>query len=242
MSDLPDLSCCVTTRANCTTMTGSKSCFYYKGVSDENCVAQASTLFQDLDASICVRGEFFTDNHTFVDIHNHFKSSTTWKSVSHWDSGIEYTIRHPINDIIVSDTNRGQKTLVYKEHVLQTVHGSTKCERFDFRVLKVRREIFDHTWRSFHDAAYTWVKIKSEKVFVYESERSSWNFHLAVVWQGQTKDQAERNDRKYSVAVSMGSAEKASANVMYTTASFLEKIMDALFRKSKSLRHITMTF
>lgn len=215
-------------------------CLYYKGANDENCVARASSLFEGLDETIRVREEFFIDNDTFVNIHNHMKSSTTWKSVSTWDSGIEYTIQHPVNDIIVSDTNRGQRTVVFKEHVLQTIHGSTKCKKFDFSIQKVRRENLDYTSRTYHDSSYTWVKIKSEKVFAYESERSSWNFHLAVVWQGQTKTQAERETRLYSVAVSMGSVDKASADVMYTTASFLEKMMDALFQKSRSRRHITI--
>ena len=214
--------------------------FYYKKANDENCVGKASSLFQDLHDSIGVKGEFFIDNGLFVNVHNQMKSSPSWKSVGQWNSGIEYTIRHPVSDIIVSDTNRGQRTVVFKEHVLQTVHGSTGCGSIDFTIVKVRREELDCTSRSYHDTTYKWVKIKSEKVFVYESERSSWNFHLAVVWQGETKVQAENDAKRYSVAVSMASAEKASANVMYTTASFLEKLMDALFQKSKHRRHITL--
>lgn len=216
------------------------TCFYYRSANDENCVAKASSLFQDLRGSIGVRGEFFIDNGSFVNVHNQMKSSRSWKSVGQWNSGIEYTIRHPVSDIIVSDTNRGQRTVVFKEHVLQTVHGSTGCGSINFTVVKVRREELDCTSRSYHDTAYKWVKIKSEKVFVYESERSSWNFHLAVVWQGKTKAQAENDTKRYSVSVSMASAEKASTNVMYTTASFLEKLMDALFQKSKDRRHITL--
>lgn len=215
--------------------------YYYRGATDENCVAKASSLFQEL-GGVSVRGEFFTDNESFVNIHNHMKSSNSWKSVSQWDSGIEYTIRHPVSDIIVSDTNLGQRTVIFKNHVLQTVRGSTACKLVDFKIQKVRREQIDNSSRPYHDSNYTWVKIKSEKIFVYESERSSWNFHLAVVWQGETKARAERDAKLYSVAVTMGSSEKASADVMYTTASFLEKLMDALFQKAKSRRHITLTF
>ena len=215
--------------------------YYYRGATDENCVAKASSLFQGL-GGVSVRGEFFTDNESFVNIHNHMKSSNSWKSVSQWDSGIEYTIRHPESDIIVSDTNLGQRTVIFKNHVLQTVRGSTACKLVDFKIEKVRREVIDNSSRPYHDSKYTWVKIKSEKIFVYESARSSWNFHLAVVWQGETKARAERDAKLYSVAVTMGSTEKASADVMYTTASFLEKLMDALFQKAKSRRHITLTF
>lgn len=216
--------------------------YYYKGATDENCVAKASTLFQDLRVSIGVAGEFFTDKESFVNIHNHMKSSTSWKSVSQWNTGIEYTIQNPENDIIVSDTNRGQKTIVFKQHELQKVCGSTACKRFDFTLKKVRLEELDCTSRSYHDSMYTWVKIKSEKILVHESERSSWNFHLAVVWQGSTKKEAEANEKQYLVTVSMGSVEKASADVMYTTASFMEKLMNALFHKSRSRRHITLAF
>lgn len=216
--------------------------YYYRGATDQNCVAKASSLFQDLGgASIDVRGEFFTDNDSFVKIHNHMKSSNSWKSVSKWDSGIEYTIRHPVSDIIVSDTNLGQRTVIYRKHVLQTVLGSTACKLVHFKIQKVRRERIDNSSRPYHDSNYTWVRIKSEKIFVYESERSSWNFHLAVVWQGETKARAEEDAKLYSVAVTMGSPAKASADVMYTTASFLEKLMDALFQKAKSRRHITLT-
>lgn len=207
---------------------------YYRGATDENCVARASSLFQDLREMVGVTGEFFVDNDSFVNIHNHMKSGTSWKSVSRWDSGIEYTIQHPESDIVVSDTPRGQKTVVFRENVLQTVRGTTGCKSIDFIVKKFRRDKLDYTSRSYHDSAYTWVKIKSE--------RSSWNFHLAVVWEGTTKARAESGQKRYSVAVSLGSVEKASTDVMYTTASFLEKMMDALFQKSKSRRHITLTF
>lgn len=219
-----------------------KDKYYYRAASDENCVAKASSLFENLRSSIGVKGEFFTDNDTFVNIHNHLKNNPGWKSVSQWDSGIEYTIQHPQSDIIVSDTNRGQRTVVYREHVIQTVKGSTRCKYMDFTIQKFRRDHLDHTSRSYHDSSYKWVKIKSEKVFVYESERSSWNFHVAVVWQGTTKQEAEKDKKLYSVAVSMGSAEKAAVDVMYTTASFLEKMMDALFQKSKSRRHVALEF
>ena len=215
--------------------------YYYKGASDENSVAKASSLFQNLRGSTGVRGEFFTDRSSFIRIHNHMKSSNHWKSVSKWDTGVEYTIQHPTTDIIVADTNRGQKTVVFKQHVLQTVRGCTACKSIDFTVNKYESTELDRTSRSYHDSAYTWVKIKSEKVFVHESERSSWKFHLAVVWQGVTKEKAESDPQQYSVAVSMGSVEKASRDAVYTTASFLEKMMDTMFQKSRS-RHIILNF
>jgi len=217
------------------------SYYYYKGASDENSVVKAAPLFENLCGSTGVRGEFFTDRASFVRIHNHMKSSDHWKSVSKWDTGVEYTIQHPTSDIIVADTNRGQKTVVFKQHVLQTVRGCTACKLIDFTVKKYENEELDRTSRSYHDSTYTWVKIKSEKVFVHESERSSWKFHLAVVWQGDTKKRAESDPQQYSVAVSMGSMEKASRDAMYTTASFLEKMMDAMFQKCKS-RHIILNF
>ncbi|CAN0448730.1 unnamed protein product [Ectocarpus sp. 12 AP-2014] len=215
--------------------------YYYKGASDENSVEKASSLFQNLRGSTVVRGEFFTDQSSFIRIHNHMKSSNHWKSVSQWDTGVEYTIQHPTSDIIVADTNRGQKTVVFKQHVLQTVRGYTACKSIDFTVKKYETIELDRTSRSYHDSTYTWVKIKSEKVFVHESERSSWKFHLAVVWQGDTKKRAESDPQQYSVAVSMGSVEKASHDATYTTASFLEKMMDAMFQKSKG-RHIILNF
>ena len=215
--------------------------YYYKGASDENSVAKASSLFQNLRGSTGVRGEFFTDHSSFIRIHNHMKSSDHWRSVSQWDTVAEYTIQHPTSDIIVADTNRGQKTVVFKQHVLQTVRGCTACKLIDFTVKKYDTVELDRTSRSYHDSTYTWVKIKSEKVFVHESERSSWKFHLAVVWQGDTKKRAESDPQQYSVAVSMGSVKKASRDAMYTTASFLEKLMDAMFQKSRS-RHIMLNF
>lgn len=219
-----------------------ESSYYYKNVKDENSVSKASSLFKNIHESIGVRGEYFTDHASFVNLHNQMKSSKSWKSISQWDTGIEYTIRHPVSNIIVSDTNRGQKTVVFREHVLQTVLGTTACGLTDFVVKKVQREELDCTSRSYHDSTYMWVKIKSEKVFVYESEKSSWNFHLAVVWQGATKKEAESDLKQYSVAWSMRCVDKASADVMYTTASFMEKMMDAMFHKSTSLRHIKLKF
>ncbi len=216
--------------------------YYYKKATDQNCVARASALlFEDLGATDVVSGQFLTDNAAFVNLHNHMKSSLSWKSVSQWDTGVEYTIRHPVRDIIVSDTNRGQKTLVYRQEVISAVRGTTaNQDRRDFTIRRVRREELDCKSRTYHDSEYTWVKIKSEKTFVYESPRSSWNFHLAVVWEGETKTQAESSQRQYLVTVSMGSVDKASADAMYTTASFMEKIMDALFQKS-TRRHIILS-
>ena len=216
--------------------------YFYRGAKDENCVAKASSLFKNLTTSTSTRGEFYTDNETFIAIHNHMKSSTCWKSVSQWESGIEYTIQHPQSDIIVSDTNRGQRTLVYREYVLQTVRGTTASRYTSFVIKKVRRDVLDYTSRSYHDSTYKSVKITSEKIFVYESEKSSWRFHLAVVWQGSTKKEAEEVPRQFLVSVSMGSMEKASADPVYTTASFLEKMMDAIFHKSRTRRHIILCF
>lgn len=220
--------------------------YYYKNGKDQNCLARASSLFKDLSGHTGVRGQFFTDNGAFVRIHNHLKSNSTWKSVSGWDSGIEYTIQHPESDIIVSDTNRGQKTVVFRESVLQRAEGKAVRSSTSFVVKKTLRNHLDGTSRSYHDSIHTWVKIKSEKVFVYESQRSSWNFELAVVWEGPTKKQAEDSERKFSVAVSLGSVEKASADIFYTTASFLEKMMDALQSCSNSdchrHRHVTLAF
>lgn len=213
---------------------------YYRGVRDENCVAESSRLFENLHKGIGVRGEFFTDYDVFVSIHNYMKSCTTWKSVTCWESCVDYTIQHPGSDIIVSDTNRGRKTVIFREYPVETVRGATVDDSFKFTISKTRREELDFKSRSYHDSLYKWVRIRWEKTFVYESERSSWKFQLAVLWEGATKVEAEGNSKKYSIVISLGSIEKASADVMYTTASFFEKLMDLLFHKKTKCRQINL--
>ncbi|CAM9205282.1 unnamed protein product [Pylaiella littoralis] len=220
-------------------MDGQASLFY-RSAMDENCVAKSSCLFQGLHRGAGVRGEFGTDNDTFVSIHNHMKSCKTWKSVSLWESGVEYTIQHPDSDIVVADTNQGQRTAIFREYIVETIRGATRCNSVRFTIARIRREELDCNSRSYHDSAYKWVKIKWEKTFVYESERSSWRFHLAVFWEGPTKDEAERSAKRYSVVIALGSIEKASADAMYTTASFFEKMMDILFHKNNGCRQINV--
>ena len=66
------------------------------------------------------------------------------------------------------------------------------------------------------------------KKFFYETERSSWIFKLVVSWYGKTKKDAESSQKKYFVYIESNGESKSSSNPEYTSASFLEKIIDLI--------------
>lgn len=214
--------------------------FFYKTATIQNCIDETRDLFTDITSETIVEGKFEVDFEGMVEVHNHMNSSTTWKHVSQWNSGIYYTIDHPDGDIIASDLNRGEDTEVFKQELERMYWGSTGDKSIHFTISRHKKKPLGSSLDSIYIKNCKWVKIESKKSFEYVSARSSWIFNLAVVWEGRTKKEAESSPKKYIVTLSPGSNSVKSSNPGYTAASFMEKLMDSLFKTSKN-RHIMLT-
>ena len=210
---------------------------FYKNATIENCIDKTKGLFTDTTSNTIVEGKFEVDLEGMIQLHNHMNSSTKWKKVSQWDSGIYYTIDHPNGNITASDLNRGEDTEVFRQELEIMYWGITGDKTKRFTVSRHNKKPIGSSLESIYITNCTWVKIESKKSFEYESERSSWNFNLSVVWEGKTKDEAEKSHKKYIVTVCPGTKSLNSSNSRYTTASFMEKLMDVLFKTSTN-RHI----
>lgn len=210
---------------------------FYKTATTENSVRSVRTLFENMVSTSIVYAEYELDADGLVALHNHMNSSSTWESVSQWDSGVQYSVNHPEGDITLSDMNRGLDTRIFRERVVDKMNGMTARGDLRFTVYKKEIEPLDFSLTSCHSSMYTWVRIESKKTYCYVSGRSSWEFGLSVVWEGKTKEDAEASEKRHIITVSMGSIDKATRDPGYTAASFMEKIMDVLFQRSPD-RHI----
>lgn len=218
-------------------MGSTKTNRFYKTATIENSVCFTRTLFENLCSTSSVYAEYELEADGMIALHNHMNSSSTWESVSQWDSGIQYSVNHPDGEITLSDRNRGLDTRISRERTVDKINGMTAGG--DMRFTIYRKEIvpLDFSTTSCHSSMYTWVRIESKKTYCYVSGRSSWEFGLSVVWEGKTKDDAESSEKRYVITVSMGSVDKAKRDPGYTAASFTEKIMDTLFQRSPD-RHV----
>lgn len=213
---------------------------FYKNARSENCIRETRTLFEDISNTSDVYARYQMDSEGMISLHNHMNSSTTWKSISQWDSGIQYTVSHPDGDITMYDKNRGENTSIFIKRNVYKFKGTTHGKDVDFSIFRDENYPLDFTFTSCHSSRYIWVRIESTKTFEYVSERASWVFNLSVIWEGETKDIAESSDKKYFITISMSSIDKASRDPSYTAASFMEKIMDTLFHRSGP-RHVLLS-
>jgi len=214
---------------------------FYKDATNQNSVGVIMTLFEGLDTMDEVYAEYEVDEKGMVSLHNHMNTSSIWKSISQWNSGIKYTVDHPAGSVYIFDKNRGEHTSIYREIPGQEFRGMKTGGDVRFSMIKKRRVPIDFSKESCHSTNYSWVRIESKKTFKYESQRSSWDFNLSVVWEGESREAVRSSEeKKYVVQISMGSMDKASRDPGYTTASFMEKLMDTLFQNSRD-RHIIIS-
>lgn len=210
---------------------------FYKNATTENSVAVVRTLFENLSLTSDVYAEYELESEGMITLHNHMNSSSTWDSVTQWDSGVQYSVNHPNGEISLSDKNRGLDTRIFRERQVGKMNGMTSRGDVRFTIYRKEIEPLDFSTTSCHSSMYTWVKIESKKTYSYVSGNSSWDFALSVLWEGKTKEEAEASEKRYVITISMGSIEKAKRDTGYTAASFMEKLMDTLFQRSQD-RHI----
>ena len=81
---------------------------FYKDATNQNSVRVIMTLFEGLDTMDEVYAEYEVDEKGMVSLHNHMNTSSIWKSISQWNSGIKYTVDHPAGSVYIFDKNRGE--------------------------------------------------------------------------------------------------------------------------------------
>ena len=212
---------------------------FYKTATSQNCVEEVEELFSNVTNESYIESEFEVTFEGMVDLHNHMNSSNTWGNVTQWDSGIYYTIHHPDSDITACDLNKGENTSVFTQTIDKRYWGSTGDGTTHFTISRYNRHQMGSSLDSVYIKNCKWVKIESKKSFEYESERSSWVFSLIVLWEGESKKEAENSVKRYIVNISPGVKSLKSPNTGYVAASFMEKIMDSLFKTSRN-RHIML--
>lgn len=204
---------------------------FYSTASKENCVELLSAFFENLSESECVQASIgmseeceYVDHGFMQQTLEHLQSARCWKRVTGWGDGVEYTILDPNGNVTARDVDpMGSPTLTRKSTEKKT---SSRCDRNPI-FLKIRRtREVSADGSLFNSTQYSHVKIMSSKSFFYETGTSSWVFKLSVIWEGATRDIAEGSSRKFAICVHSGDSEKSSRNPGYTSASFLEKIID----------------
>ncbi|CAM9751356.1 unnamed protein product [Ectocarpus sp. 6 AP-2014] len=73
---------------------------------------------------------------------------------------------------------------------------------------------------NFNTTRYSRVKISEPKQFLHVTERSSWKFRITIVWQGETKDEAEQSEKK-SFATSKPATEKIATKKCLLLCGFI---------------------
>jgi len=207
---------------------------YYKSSDDQNCIPKMSEFFTEMDGDECVvanfngiNGERGVTKEKMTNISNHLSSSRCWSSVEDWKVDVEYTIDHPLGNIVVSDNKLKNIPSAIRKESVKTLNasfpGSETCIEFErFKRNKAECAYTNMTKSSF-------VKITKSKCFVYSTKNSSWIYKLSISWEGVNKEEAEVSEKKYYVTIETNDTNKASFNSGYTSVSFLEKVLDVEF-------------
>lgn len=208
---------------------------YYRNFSDENCLKDLTNFFTTLSSDESVQAQLYCSNSPgeslpydrVTEIHNHLDSSKSWTHVSDWDVEVEYTILHPDGNVVAVDTNTSKKAYLTRRIVSRSCKGHCKDDvNLCFQISRIQSNDIDQL--DFNTTLFSSVKILKSKRFHYQTSRSSWTFRITMTWEGETKEDAEKSDKKYFVLVETNDTSFASNNPGYTIASFMEKIIDVI--------------
>jgi len=210
--------------------------FYYKNGKDENCTLQMVPFFKDLSKQEKVTAYIWNnssptggvEHKTLVDINNHLSTSNCWENVEDWIVSVEYTILHPEGDFTVSDTKcQDNPNMVRKLGLMHWNGGCKPDDSFNLRVIRCNNIPITSN-KGINMKMYSFVRIKNTKTFTYRTGRSSWKYKLCVIWEGETKTEAENSEKRYEVCVESDNSEVCTSDPRYTSASFFEKILDVV--------------
>ena len=158
-------------------------------------------------------------------VHCNLSSSKIWERHTDWTTEVEYTIPHPDGDVTAFDTSSSADARLWRK--MSTLHFYAHCGPFNVSLERFTEEPLDKM--DMNTSRFSFVKITNTKRFFYETKRSSWVFKLVVLWEGATKAETEKSEKKYLVYVESGSRmTQLSTDTEYTTASLLDKVIDML--------------
>lgn len=204
---------------------------FYKNGSEETCVSGLKSIFETLTVNECVSASISNKRYSngggvshacIMSIYNHLDGSRIWRNQEPWVTEVEYTIPHPRGDVLAFDTKSEREATLSSKTVVFTATATTD----DYNVSLTRSLRSDYNDMDLNTERYSWVKIMKTKRYFYETDRSSWVFRLEVQWEGESKEHAKSNQKKYFVSVETNNNAKASANPKYSLASLLEKVLD----------------
>ena len=211
---------------------------FYKNCKEETCVSDVSRLFKSLGnrEKVSASLAYFGGEHQYpcgvssscmMKIHNYLDNSKIWQKTTPWTTEVEYTIPHPSGDVTAFDTNSGADAkLSRKSVVLNLTGGCATDENWRIFITRVSSEPSDKM--DFNATRFSWVKVMNIKRFYYETNKSSWVFKLVVSWEGVTKEEAKAGVKRYFVYVETNDVSKTFSSPSYSTASFLDKILDII--------------
>ena len=212
-------------------MTGS---YFYTNGSEENCIPHISCkLFKSMVKNETVTASIHDTRQPegiskeYIDtIHNHLQSTNIWKKTTNWTTEVEYTIPHPEGDISAFDTNSGGDAKLSRKDIVSDFNATCyKDNKVSVQFTRTKENPSDGM--DFNTSRFSAVRIMNTRKFHYETERSNWIFKLVVSWYGKTKSDAQSSPKRYFVYIETGDL-KGSSNPEYTSASFLEKIIDLI--------------
>lgn len=206
---------------------------FYKSCKEETCVSDVSRLFQSLgnrekvSASLAYSGVSGVSSRCMIQIHNYLDSSDIWQKTTPWETEVEYTIPHPSGDVTAFDTSSGADAKLSRKSVVLSLTGSSGTDK-NWRVFVTRVSSEPSDKMDFNATRFSWVKVMNIKRFYYETSKSSWVFKLVVCWEGATKEEARAGAKKYFVYVETNDVSKTFSSPSYSTASFLDKVLDII--------------
>lgn len=212
---------------------------FYKNCKEETCVSDVSQLFQSLgnrekvSASLAYFGggedqyPCGISSSCMMGIHNYLDGSNIWEKKTPWATEVEYTIPHPNGDVTAFDTNSGADAKLSRKSVVLSLTGSCATDE-NWRIFITRVSSEPSDKMNFNATRFSWVKVMNIKRFYYETKSSSWVFKLVVSWEGVTKEEAKAGVKKYFVYVETNDVSKTFPSPSYSSASFLDKILDII--------------
>jgi len=223
--------------------------YYYKNGGDENCTSNMVPFFKDLVPEEKVTAYIWNKDEscrggvtheTLVSINNHLSAAKCWKEVIDWDVSVEYTISHPEGDLTVSDNKIRDSPSMVRE--TGKIHWNGACSPDESRMVKVVRSRSDklECHGNINITLFSFVRIKNSKIFVYRTARSSWKYKLCVIWEGTTKEMAEKSEKRYEVSVESDVSDVCNLDPKYTSASFFEKMLDVASISSEKRQTVYM--
>ena len=204
---------------------------HYRNARDETSISRMVSFFTDMTHEESVHAKIYdptvsnkgVSHETLSRVNNQLSGASCWSKVSDWDMSVEYTVQHPDCEILISDSKSCDNASILKKNSILE-WGATCDDNCMVKVEREKRVECPHI--SMNVTRFSNVKVRNTKIFQYEKPMSSWIYRLCVSWEGKTLEDAKNSGKTYELSIESGSSIKARKDPKYTSASFMEKILD----------------